>query len=149
MATVAVFPGIPVETWPIHEFTYLEPARCANTTVEQRRVWVDVYWSRSDPTYVDGVGAESFRDFIHRAQSFLDRLAKHPAQDIAVFSHGQVINAVAWLIERKPQIIDVLAMANWREYEVTNHVSNCCGYKLTMHSGETDWKINRLDPDEP
>lgn len=148
MATVAVFPGSPVETWPIHEFTYLEPARCANTTVDQRRAWVDAYWSRSDPTYVDGFGAESFRDFIHRAQSFLDRLAEHTARDIAVFSHGQVINAVAWLIERKPQIINGLAMANWREYEVANHVSNCCGYKLTKHPGEADWKLSQLDLDE-
>lgn len=97
---------------------------------------------------MDGFGAESFRDFIHRAQSFLDRLAEHPARDIAVFSHGQVINAVAWLIERKPQIINGLAMANWREYEVANHVSNCCGYKLTKHPGEADWKLSQLDLDE-
>jgi broad specificity phosphatase PhoE len=60
---------------------------------------------------MDGAGAESFFDFICRAQSFLDQLAKHPAQDIAVFSHGQFINAVAWLIDRKPLVIDVRA---WR-----------------------------------
>lgn len=85
LATVAAFPGIPIETWAIHEFTYLEPVRCANTTVDQRRAWVDAYWSRSDPTYVDGVCAESFWDFIHRAQSLLDRLAVHPVHDIVVF----------------------------------------------------------------
>jgi len=149
MATVAAFPGVPVETWPIQEFTYLEPARCANTTVDQRRAWVDAYWSRSDPTYVDGAGAESFRDFIHRAQSFLDRLAEHPAQDIAVFSHGQVINAIAWLIERKPQVIDRQIMANWREYEIANHVPNCCGYKLTKHPCEADWIVSPSVPDAP
>jgi len=41
MVTVAKFAAIPLETWPIHEFTYLEPARCANTTVAQRRAWVE------------------------------------------------------------------------------------------------------------
>ena len=41
MATVAVFPATPFETWPIHEFTYLEPARCTSTTVAQRRDWVE------------------------------------------------------------------------------------------------------------
>ncbi|WP_147482000.1 phosphoglycerate mutase family protein, partial [Pseudomonas syringae] len=28
MATVSTFPATPFETWPIQEFTYLEPARC-------------------------------------------------------------------------------------------------------------------------
>ncbi len=45
MATAATFPATPLETWPIQEFTYLEPARCANTTVAQRRDWVEAYWS--------------------------------------------------------------------------------------------------------
>lgn len=139
--TVATFSSVPFEIWPIHEFTYLEPARCANTTVAQRREWVDAYWSRSDPTFTDGVGAESFSDFISRAQAFLHKLAAHPGDDLAVFSHGQFINAVAWLIERKPQQIDRRAMADWRQYEITNHVPNCCGYKLTMHPEDSAWKV--------
>lgn len=140
-ATAAAFPATPLETWPIHEFTYLEPARCANTTVAQRRDWVEAYWAKSDPTFTDGEGAESFCDFIIRAQSFLVQLAEHPAQDIAVFSHGQFINAVAWLIERKPQDIDGRAMADWREYEITNHVPNCRGYLLTRHPDNAFWKV--------
>ena len=141
MATVTAFSTVPFETWPIHEFTYLQPARCVNTTVAQRRKWVDAYWAKSDPTFTDGEGAESFQDFISRAKSFLDELADYPAQDIAVFSHGQLINAVAWLIERKPPQIDSRAMADWRDYEVNNHVPTCCGYLLTLHLGDADWKV--------
>jgi broad specificity phosphatase PhoE len=147
MATIATFPATPIETWPIQEFTYLEPARCANTTVAERRNWVEEYWSRSDPASKDGAGAESFLDFISRVQSFLGRLAEHPAQDIAVFSHGQFINAVAWLIERKPQGIDAQAMADWREFEIANHVPNCCGYILSKHQEDAGWKIgNQVSP---
>ncbi|MDY0937993.1 histidine phosphatase family protein [Pseudomonas viridiflava] len=141
MATVAVFSSVAFETWPIHEFTYLEPARCANTTVAQRREWVDAYWSRSDPTFTDGEGAESFSDFISRAQVFLHKLAAHPGDDLAVFSHGQFINAVAWLIERKPQQIDGRAMAEWRDYEITNHVPNCGGCLLTLRPGDAGWEV--------
>ncbi|MBA5955882.1 histidine phosphatase family protein [Pseudomonas lactis] len=141
MATVAAFSTVPFETWPIHEFTYLEPARCANTTVAQRREWVDAYWSRSDPTFTDGEGAESFLDFTSRAQAFLHKLAEHPGDDFAVFSHGQFINAVAWLIERKPQQIDGRAMADWRDYEITNHVPNCRGYLLTLRTGDAGWEV--------
>lgn len=141
MATVSRFVAIPLEIWPVHEFTYLEPARCVNTTVAQRRAWVEEYWTRSDPAFMDGAGAESFLDFVSRAQSLLDRLADHPAQDIAVFSHGQLINAVAWLVERKPQKIDGRAMSDWREYEMTNHVPNGSGYMLFRDPGDAVWSI--------
>ena len=142
MQTVAAFSSVPFETWPIHEFTYLEPERCTNTTVAQRRDWVEAYWAKADPTFTDGQGAESFLDFISPAQSFLDRLAEHPAHDIVVFSHGQIINAVAWLIERNPLTIDGQAMTEWREYEITNHVPNCCGYKLTKHPEDAGWRLS-------
>lgn len=152
MATVAVFPATPFETWPTHEFTYLEPARCTNTTVAHRRDWVDAYWAKADPAFRDGEGAESFLDFIYRARSFLDRLAEHAAHDIAVVSHGQFINAVAWLIECAPQKIDGQAMAEWREYEITNHVPNCSGYTLSKHPDDTDWTLSseesRIDVDQ-
>lgn len=55
--TVAVFPTVAFETWPIQEFTYLEPARCFDTTVAQRRDWVEAYWMRAAPDYSDGDGA--------------------------------------------------------------------------------------------
>lgn len=147
MATATKFPDTPIETWPVQEFTYLEPARCANTTVAQRREWVDTYWSRSDPAYRDGQGAESFMDFISRAQSFLHRLAEHPAQDIAVFSHGQLINAVAWLIERRSKQIDSQGMADWREYEIANHVPNCGGYTLTKPADDAAWIVTISVPE--
>ena len=152
MATIAAFPATQFETWPIHEFTYLEPERCTNTSVAQRKDWVEAYWAKADPAFRDGEGAESFLDFISRAQSFLNRLADHPAQDIAAFSHGQFINAVAWLIECKPQKIDGQAMAEWREYEITNHVPNCSGYMLSKHPDDADWTLSsaesRIDVDQ-
>lgn len=69
-ATVAAFPATIVETWPIQEFTYLAPDRCIDTTMAQRKSWVDAYWLKSDPAFCDGVGAESFHDFVARAQAF-------------------------------------------------------------------------------
>ncbi|VEF10861.1 phosphoglycerate mutase family protein [Pseudomonas fluorescens] len=146
-ATVAAFPFTPLETWPIQEFTYLEPARCTNTTVAQRREWVEAYWVKADPGFTAGEGAGSFLDFIARAQSFLERLAEHPAQDIVAFSHGQVINAVAWLIERKPFGIDDRAIVDWREYEIANHVPNCGGYQLSRDTVEAGWRVSRFAPE--
>jgi len=149
MQTLAAFPSAPFEIWPIHEFTYLEPARCFNTTVAQRRDWVERYWAKSDPAFTDGEGAESFLDFISRAKSFLDRLAVHHAHDIIACSHGQFINAVAWLIEHNPQRIDGRAMVDWRESEIANHVPNCGECLLSKDPDEAGWRVNRPAPEKP
>ncbi|WP_460421751.1 histidine phosphatase family protein [Pseudomonas sp. ZL2] len=145
-ATATAFPAAAFETWPVQEFTYLEPARCANTTVTQRRNWVEAYWAKSDPALRDGVGAESFLDFVSRAKVFLDRLAAHPAEDIAVFSHGQFINAVVWLLERKPTEIDGRAMTEWREYEIANPVPNGGGYQLVWDSDDARFRAHARTP---
>ncbi|MFY1664029.1 histidine phosphatase family protein [Pseudomonas sp. Pseu.R1] len=139
--TASAFPYVHMETWPIQEFTYLEPARCVNTSVAQRRDWVREYWNQANPTFVDGDGAESFLEFVSRAQAFLRRLAVHPAKDIVVFSHGQFINAVAWLIERQPAEIDSRTMTDWREYEIANHVANCGGYQLMYEQSHDRWRL--------
>lgn len=143
LATAAVFPKTPVETWPIQEFTYLEPTRCLDTTVAQRRSWVYEYWLRADPNHRDGCGAESFLDFIARARACLDRLAEHSAAEVVVFSHGQFLSAVAWLLETKPQIIDGRAMADWRKYEIDNHIPNCFGFSISRSVPDAPWALGK------
>lgn len=143
--SVTVVPSAAFETWPIQEFTYLEPARCVDTTVTQRREWVEAYWMRATPEYSDGDGAESFLDFVARAQAFLERLAEHPSTRAVVFSHGQFLNAVAWLLQRRPELLDGHAMTDWRKYEIENHIPNCCGFTLSQSAGDTAWTLGRRD----
>lgn len=142
LATTALYPAAAFETWPIHEFTYLAPARCVDTTLEQRRGWVDTYWQRADPAYSDGEGAESFLDLLARSRHFLEQLAEQRANDITVFSHGQFLNTVAWLLEKNPQEIDGEAMLNWRRYEIANPVLNCRGFSL-IRAEAKDWALTR------
>ncbi|QKL09257.1 MULTISPECIES: histidine phosphatase family protein [Pseudomonas putida group] len=141
LATTAIYPDAAFETWPVHEFTYLAPARCVDTTLAQRRGWVDAYWLRSDPAFSDGVGAESFHDLVARALHFLDRIAEYSANDIVVFSHGQYLNTVRWLLERRPQEINSEAMLDWRQYEIANHVPNCQGFNLSRDVDEKLWAL--------
>lgn len=143
LATTAIYPNAAFETWPVHEFTYLAPARCVDTTLAQRRGWVDAYWQRSDPAFSDGEGAESFRDLVARALHFLDRITEHSANEIVVFSHGQYLNTVRWLLEKKPQEIDGDAMLDWRKYEIANHIPNCQGFSLSRHMDGRGWGLGR------
>ncbi|WP_145254335.1 histidine phosphatase family protein [Pseudomonas sp. DE0157] len=143
LATTALYPDAAFETWLVHEFTYLAPARCVDTTLAQRRGWVDSYWQRSDPAFSDGEGAESFIDLVTRVRAFLKRLAEQSASDIVVFSHGQVMNTVRWLLEKRPQVIDGEAMLDWREYEIANHIPNCQGFSLSRHTDGRNWALGR------
>ncbi|MBF8726763.1 histidine phosphatase family protein [Pseudomonas putida] len=142
-ATAIAFPSATVETWPVQEFTYLEPERCIDTTVAQRKNWVDAYWSKSDPAYCDGVGAESFSEFIARAQTFLNRLVEHHEANVAVFSHGQFMNAVAGLVERKPNMLNGQAMSDWRSYEIEHHVQNAGGFILSKMASDDAWALGK------
>lgn len=87
--------GVPVEIWPIQEFTYLAPAKCVGTTVAERRAWVEAYWRRCDPVYVDGPGAESFPQLVDRVRATLGCLLSYRG-GVLMIGHGQFMQAVRW-----------------------------------------------------
>ncbi|KAF0251986.1 histidine phosphatase family protein [Pseudomonas putida] len=122
--TVERFPGVRVETWAVEEFTYLSPGTCANTTAADRRPWVESYWLSADPDFVDGPGTESFTGLIKRARESLRRL-HGKAGTVAVFGHGQFIQAVRWLITKSPDRIDSEAMRDFRRFDLSSAIVNC------------------------
>jgi len=94
-ATIQRFPAVPVEVWPIEEFTYLQPSRWNGTRSSERMPHLERYWTDADPAYCDGEGAESFGALLRRAEATLARLATLPSPGLAyVFGHGQFIQAV-------------------------------------------------------
>ncbi|WP_020471662.1 histidine phosphatase family protein [Zavarzinella formosa] len=93
---LARFPDIPTEEADIHEFTYLEVGRFDNTSLAQRKPWVDSYWSKLDPEYCDGPEAETFVEFLTRGRDFLDRAASWSGDTVA-FSHEQFIRVLLLL----------------------------------------------------
>lgn len=116
--TIARFPGVPVETWPIEEFTYLQPARWNGTASAERMAHLERYWSEADPNYCDGEGAESFGTLLRRCETALARLAAMSAGSrVYVFGHGQFIQA-ARAIVTGPDLDDRTQMrAFWRKGE--------------------------------
>src|SRR5215831_4449673 len=60
------FSNVRVETWPLHEFTFLSPGLCQNTNSKERLPMVNEYWERCDADFIHGIGAESFNQFIKR-----------------------------------------------------------------------------------
>lgn len=89
-------PLVPVIELPVHELTFLAPARYVGTTETLRREPARQYWERCDPDYCDGEGAESFRAFCERIDESVQALRQRPKQRIAVFCHAYVIKAILW-----------------------------------------------------
>ena len=97
--TIARFPDVPVETWPIQEFTYLNSTSSDGLTERERAPLFQKYWERDDPAYRDGGGAESFTDFLNRVRDMLQRMANLPCgARVIVFTHGYVMQAVRLLV---------------------------------------------------
>jgi broad specificity phosphatase PhoE len=118
------FPGVPVEDWPIHEFTYLAPARHNGTTNQQRMPHVVEYWKRCDPAYSDGPESESFSSFLDRARDVIRRLAASaPGNRIVLFTHGLWMHAFRLLL-LFPHATDEKLMTNFRRLYHVNPIHN-------------------------
>ncbi len=118
------FPEVPVEEWPVHEFSFLNPARHHNTSEADREPHVFNYWKHRDPAYIDGDGAESFVAFLDRAREAIRRLAaRNPAGCIVIFTHGFFMQAFR-LVLLFPDATDAELMSNFRRFHSVNLIEN-------------------------
>lgn len=134
--TSAKFAAIEREVWPIHEFCYLSPIRCANTTWQQRQPWVDAYWKKADPLHTDGDGAESFAELIARIEVTLELIQRKHRQGyrkIAFFSHGQFLSVLLDSLRLSDTSASAEHMHRFRERELANPIKNAEGF-IAKHS---------------
>jgi broad specificity phosphatase PhoE len=118
--------GVPMEQWPIEEFTHLDTTACAGTTYAERKGLRDSYWKRCDPFWVDGPGCECFADFIGRVRGLehrLDELGRD--ETVVVFSHGFVMRALLWLQQHTADQINGAEMADFYNFQRSISVPNC------------------------
>jgi broad specificity phosphatase PhoE len=93
--TIKRFRDVPVEVWPIQEFTYLEPSQWNGTSSAVRSAPIQAYWKTCNPDYCDGPGAESFATLLRRTEAALLKLETLPDDALVyVFSHGQFMQAL-------------------------------------------------------
>jgi broad specificity phosphatase PhoE len=126
----ARWPLLRCETWPIHELTYLSPARCRGTTAETRRPLVDAYWQRCDPDYRDGPDAESFRSFMTRLLDFHRRLLALEGDFVIVVGHGQFFRAYQLSLS-DGFAVSADWMRDYRATEIAQPMANCGIIEIT------------------
>jgi probable phosphoglycerate mutase len=118
----ARFPEARVETWPVHEFTYLSAAQYADTTEILRTPAAQIYWQRQDPVFCEGPGAESFADFIGRVDALRIQLSSRPEQHIYIFTHSFFINAIQWRALQPETELNAEAIRSYQEFRRENEV---------------------------
>jgi broad specificity phosphatase PhoE len=108
--TMERFPDVPVETWDIYEFTHWDMAHWAGSAPEMEPEEVAKFFRVADPGFRRG-GAETFAEFLGRAETTLDRLAGMQVEaPVVLFTHGHFMQAVRqtvmfpeWTAEQKMQ----------------------------------------------
>lgn len=129
------FPHTRFELRPVEEFTYLTPNRFSGSTQADRKPHAESYWENGDAEFTDGPGAESFDHLLERADAMLTKLADSNAQNILVYSHGQFIRAVAWLIKHGGHAHSYDLMREFRALDVREPFRNCSSYQLVFSDG--------------
>jgi len=138
--TKSLFPGIPVKVWPVHEFTYLSMWHKENSTIDERRKSVEVYWDFSEPSYVNGQGSESFEQFIGRVRDVIKCLKEADYNTIAIFSHEQFIRAVLWLLEGDPGELDSKSMRHFRDLLQSGSLPNGAILRTQFDDSRDYWQ---------
>jgi broad specificity phosphatase PhoE len=130
------FPDVPVEEWPIHEFSFLNPALHRGTSEADRESHVVAYWQREDPAYCDGPDAESFVFFIDSASAAIRRLiSSNPGGCIVVFTHGFFMQAIR-LVLLFPNSTNAELMANFRRFHFLNLIQNIDSLEFEVRDGK-------------
>lgn len=112
---MARFPDVPVEEWPVHEFTYLNPELYRGTTESQRGQFAHEYWQRCDPHWQDGGDAESFACLVARIDDLEHRFGASRTKHVVIFTHGYFIKALLLRREHAASPVDAEFMAAFRD----------------------------------
>jgi broad specificity phosphatase PhoE len=132
------FPDVPVEEWPIYEFTFLEPSQHRGTNEDDREPHVAAYWEREDSSYVAGPGAESFISFLDRAREAIRRLiTRNPGGCVVIFTHGYFMQAFR-LVLLFPNATDSDLMANFRRFHFVNLIQNVDLLEFELRDGKIE-----------
>jgi 2,3-bisphosphoglycerate-dependent phosphoglycerate mutase len=130
------FPEVPVEEWPIQEFTFLEPSQYRNTSEADREPYIFDYWQLRDYAYVDGPGAESFSMFLDRARETVRRLVDRAINGcVVLFTHGYFMQAFRMVL-LFPNATDAELMANFRRFHFVNLIQNVDSLEFEVRNGK-------------
>jgi broad specificity phosphatase PhoE len=144
--TYSLFPDVPVEVWPVQEFTYLSNEEFVYPSgKEDRKPLVDVYWEICDPELVDGPGSESFEEFIERVRRVIKSIKETSYDTIAIFSHEQFMRALQMVTEGKLVISDTDTMCAFKAELMSDPLPNGAILRADFDHSQECWEWELID----
>ena len=132
------FPDLPLETWPVQEFTYLDLPPDIPSTYDDRRPMIEAYWQRYDPWYLDGPSAESFAMLLERTQAAVTTWRNRTEPFTLLFSHSVFMRALLWQQIAPPRTLSSEQMRRFRTFITAVHIPNTAIIKL-LDDGHDLW----------
>jgi probable phosphoglycerate mutase len=137
--TIARFSRVPVETWPIHEFTFWDPSFWSASSAEDTFEMVERFWRDADPDYRHAQGTESFRDLLTRTEQALLKLElRRDAERVLLFTHGHFIQALRHTL-LWPEWTAREKMTNFRAFDEAHRVRNTDTFHVERK--ENGWRL--------
>lgn len=144
--TYSLFPDVPVEVWPVQEFTYLSNEEFVYPSgKEDRKPLVDVYWEICDPELVDGPGSESFEQFIERVRRVIKSIKETSYDTIAIFSHEQFMRALQMVTEGKLVTSDTDTMCAFKAELMSDPLPNGAILRTDFDNSQECWEWELID----
>jgi 2,3-bisphosphoglycerate-dependent phosphoglycerate mutase len=142
--TIERFPAVRREQWQVQEFSYLSPERYRDTTIADRRPFVERYWSKCDPYSTDGDGAESFADFVQRVEQAIAGLWSCRSDFTAVFGHGLFMRGMIWRTLFGKQQVNAKAMSSFRHFMLATTMPNTAIVKVDLLAEPQEARISNI-----
>jgi probable phosphoglycerate mutase len=142
--TQYLYPHVPVEEWPIHEFTYIAAFKGIPCTVADRKPTRDAYWSQLDPQLVHSPGSESYSQLVDRASATLNRL-RHIERTAVLFGHEQFFNMLLYLTREGDSTVDSEHMRGFKEFLHDHRVQN--GSITLLNTEARQWNTLFVPPE--
>ena len=96
--------SVPIETWDVQEFTFLNPEIYNGTTGEQRFEAAKKYWTEASIHHKEIESVESFSEMTKRMAKLINDLKDRPEKIITIFSHGRFIHGLKLYMEKVKEL---------------------------------------------
>jgi probable phosphoglycerate mutase len=140
-----LYPEVPIETWPIHEFTYIASFTGITCTVADRKPVRDAYWNQLDPQLVHSPGSESYSQLVDRASGVFEQL-RHTERTVVLFGHEQFFNMLLYLTRDGQSVVDSEHMKGFKTFLREHRLPN--GSITVLDTEASQWNTLFVPPEE-
>jgi alpha-ribazole phosphatase len=132
------FSILPQACSSLDEFSVIDPALIEGLNGQQRKPFVQDYWSDPDPRRRLGANADTFAEFVARVSTFNDQIDELPDSTV-IFGHGIWFGMLLWrLLGYSADSAD--NMKSFRRFQLALPMPNCAVFSLA-HIGCKRWSV--------